>query len=60
VTATVNGVGTATTSYTTPHIDFTERGTFEESWIDEVITPLFLMVLVVIAVLTLFVFARAR
>jgi tight adherence protein B len=57
VTATVNGVGAATTSYTTPHIDFRERGTFEESWIDDAITSPFLMIFVVVAVLALLVFA---
>lgn len=39
VIATVVGV-------VTEHGDFTERGTSEESWIDEVVTPLFLMILV--------------
>jgi tight adherence protein B len=57
VTATVNGVGTATAAYTTPHIDFTERGTFNESWVDDAITSPFLMIFVVIAVLALLVFA---
>jgi tight adherence protein B len=57
VTASVDGVGSDTISYTTPHIDFTERGTFEESWIDNVITSPFLMIFVVIAVLALLVFA---
>jgi VWFA-related protein len=57
VTATVNGVGTATAAYTTPHIDFTERGTFNESWVDDVITSPFLMIFVVLAVLALLVFA---
>ncbi len=57
VVANVDGLGTATASYTTPHIDFTERGTFEESWVDDAITSPFLMVFVVIAVLALLVFA---
>jgi hypothetical protein len=60
VTAAVDGVGSATASYTTPHIDFTEPATSEESWIDDVIRLLFLMVLVVTALFALFVFARAR
>ncbi len=57
MTATVDGIGTARASYTTPHIDFSERGTFDESWVDQVITSPFLMVFVVIAVLALLVFA---
>ncbi len=57
VLANVRGVGSDTVSYTTPHIDFRERGTFDESWVDETITSPFLMVFVVISVLALLVFA---
>ena len=57
VTAKVDGLPPATASYTTPHLDFRERGTFEESWMDEVITSPFLMVFVVVSVLALLVFA---
>jgi Flp pilus assembly protein TadB/uncharacterized protein YegL len=57
VTAQVDNLGTATASYTTPHIEFKERGTFEESWVDDAITSPFLMIFVVIAVLALLVFA---
>jgi Flp pilus assembly protein TadB/uncharacterized protein YegL len=57
VTATVDGVGTARASYTTPHIDFRERGTFEDSWVDNAIASPFLMIFVVISVLALLLFA---
>jgi Flp pilus assembly protein TadB/uncharacterized protein YegL len=57
VTATVDGAGTATTSYTTPHIDFTERGTFESSWVDDVIASPWLMIFVIVSILALLAFA---
>jgi Flp pilus assembly protein TadB/uncharacterized protein YegL len=57
VTAKVEGLPAATTSYTSPHIDFTERGTFETTWVDETITSPYLMVFVIVSVLSLLVFA---
>jgi tight adherence protein B len=57
VRATVAGAGTATTSYTTPHIDFTDRGTFEETRTDKIITSPFLMAFVVASILALLLFA---
>ncbi len=57
VVANVDGLGQATASYTTPHIDFTARGTFESSWVDDVITSKFLMVFVILSVLALLVFS---
>ena len=57
VSATVTGFPAATASYTTPALDFTARGTFERSWIDDTITSPWLMVFVVIAVLALIAFA---
>lgn len=53
----VQGYAPATTTYTTPAIDFTPRGTFERSWIDDVITSPWLMVAVAVAVLALIAFA---
>jgi tight adherence protein B len=57
VTAKVDGLPAAKTSYVTPHLDFTERGTFETSWVDEAIVSPYLMVFVVVSVLALLVFA---
>ena len=53
----MDGLGAAKASYTTPHIDFTERGTFESSWIDDVIASPWLMIFVILSVLALLVFA---
>ena len=57
VSAVAAGFPAATTSYTTPALDFTARGTFQRSWIDDVITSPWLMVFVIIAVLALVAFA---
>ncbi len=57
VSATITGFAPATASYTTPNIDFTARGTFERSFIDEVITSPWLMVFVIVSVLALVAFA---
>jgi Flp pilus assembly protein TadB/uncharacterized protein YegL len=57
VTAQVAGLGTATAAYTTPHIDFTERGTFESSWVDDVIASPWLMIFVIVSILALLAFA---
>jgi Flp pilus assembly protein TadB/Mg-chelatase subunit ChlD len=47
----------ATATYTTPALDLVEGGTFERSWIDEVIISPWLMVFVIVAVIGLLVFA---
>ncbi len=47
----------ATATYTTPPLDLAPTGTFEQSWIDEVITSPWLMIFVVVAVLALVAFA---
>jgi tight adherence protein B len=47
----------ATATYTTPALDLVEGGTFERSWIDEVIVSPWLMVFVIVAVIGLLVFA---
>ena len=57
VAATISGFAPATATYTTPAIDFAPRGTFEKSWIDQVITSPWLMLFVVVAVLALIAFA---
>ena len=57
VEATVAGYAPATAVYTTPQLDLTARGTFEQSWTDEVILSPYLMVFIVIAVLALIGFA---
>ena len=57
VSATATGLPTATASYTTPALDFTARGTFERSWIDQVIVSPWLMVFILVAVLALIAFA---
>jgi len=57
VKASVVGFTPATATYTTPALDVTPRGTFEQSWTDEVIVSPYLMVFIVIAVLALIAFA---
>jgi tight adherence protein B len=57
VVAKVAGYAPARATYTTPELDLTARGTFEQSWVDEVITSPWLMVFVVVAVLALIAFA---
>jgi len=57
VKASVVGFTPATATYTTPALDVTPRGTFEQSWTDEVIVSPYLMVFIVIAVLALIGFA---
>ena len=57
VEAALVGFTPATSTYTTPPLDVTPRGTFEQSWVDEVIISPYLMVFVVIAVLALIAFA---
>ena len=57
VKATSPGLAAATASYTTPPIDFTARGTFDESWIDRTIKSPWLMIFVIVAILALVSFA---
>ena len=57
VSAVAPGYSAATATYTTPALDFTARGTFERSWIDDVITSPWLLVFVIVAVLALLAFA---
>jgi tight adherence protein B len=53
----VSGLKPASAKYTTPALDLTPTGTFEESFADEVITSPWLMIFVVVAVLALIAFA---
>jgi len=57
VRATVPGFPPATTTYTTPALDLSPRGTFERSWIDDAILSPWLMLFVVVAALALAAFA---
>ena len=57
VAVNVAGYAPASATYTTPAIDFAPQGTFEEDWIDQVITSPWLMIFVVVAVLALIGFA---
>jgi tight adherence protein B len=53
----VPGFAPATATYTTPAIDLQPGGTFERTWIDEVILSPWLLVFVVVAVFALLAFA---
>lgn len=53
----VKGYAAAKATYTTPELDFAPRGTFERSWVDQVITSPWLMIFIVVAVLALIAFA---
>ena len=57
VAAVAPGLTAATATYTTPPLDFSPQGTFERSWIDDVITSPWLMIFVVLSVLALVAFA---
>jgi len=57
VVVAVNGYSPTRAAYTTPALDLTPSGTFERSWIDDVITSPWLMVFVIVAVLALIAFA---
>ena len=57
VKAVAPGLAAATATYTTPALDFSPKGTFERTWIDDTITSPWLMIFVVIAVLALAAFA---
>ncbi len=51
------GLPPATATYTTPALDLAPQGTFEESWVDGVITSPWLMIFVIVSVLALLAFA---
>lgn len=51
------GLAPATATYSTPAIDTTPGGTFEQTWIDRVILSPWLMVFVIVAVVALLAFA---
>ncbi len=53
----VAGLAPATAKYTTPALDLTPQGTFETTWIDDVITSPWLMIFVIVSVLALIGFA---
>jgi tight adherence protein B len=53
----VAGYAPASATYTTPALDLSPRGTFEQSWIDQTITSPWLMIFVVVAILALITFA---
>ena len=57
VTAAATGLAAATATYTTPALDLAPQGTFEESWVDGIITSPWLMLFVVISVCALLAFA---
>jgi tight adherence protein B len=57
VRATSPGLAPATASYTTPPLDLSPQGTFEETWTDSVITSAWLMIFVVVSILALVAFA---
>jgi tight adherence protein B len=50
----VAGLPPATATYTTPELDLTPRGTFERSWLDDVILSPWLMVFVIVVALGAF------
>jgi tight adherence protein B len=57
VVAASPGFAPASATYTTPALDFTPQGTFEQSFVDDTITSPWLMIFVVISVLALVAFA---
>jgi tight adherence protein B len=57
VTAVSPGFAPASATYTTPPLDLSPRGTFEETFVDDVITSPWLMLFVVVSVLALLAFA---
>jgi tight adherence protein B len=57
VSAVAPGLAPATASYTTPPLDFTPKGTFETTWVDEVIKSPWLMIFVIVSILALVAFA---
>ena len=57
VRATAVGLAPATATYTTPPLDLAPQGTFDRSWVDEIITSPWLMIFVVVSILALVAFA---
>jgi tight adherence protein B len=57
VTAVSAGLAPATATYTTPALDLSPKGTFETTWVDEVIKSPWLMIFVVVSMLALVAFA---
>jgi tight adherence protein B len=57
VRAKVTGLPVATATYTTPTLTFTEHGTFERGFVDDVILSPYLMVFVIVSVVALLAFA---
>jgi tight adherence protein B len=57
VRAKVTGLPAATTTYTTPTLTFTDHGTFERGFVDDVILSPYLMVFVIVSVVALLAFA---
>ena len=57
VRATAVGLAPATATYTTPPLSFAPQGTFDRSWVDEIITSPWLMIFVVVSILALVAFA---
>ncbi len=53
----VAGLAPATAKYTTPALDLSNQGTFEQSWEEDVITSPWLMIFVIVSVLALVGFA---
>jgi tight adherence protein B len=51
------GLPVATATYTTPPLELEPQGTFDETWVDRVITSPWLMIFVVVAILALVSFA---
>jgi tight adherence protein B len=57
VRATSPGLAPASASYTTPPLNLSPTGTFDETWTDSVITSAWLMIFVVVSILALAAFA---
>ena len=57
VKVSVAGFPTAKATYTTPAINFSPQGTFDQGWFDTVVTSPYLMIFVVVAVLGLLAFS---
>jgi tight adherence protein B len=53
----VPGYSAVTTSYVSPELDVSPKGTFELTWVDQVITSPWLMIFVVVSILALVAFA---
>jgi tight adherence protein B len=57
VKVSVAGFPAATARYVTPPLNFSPQGTFDQSWLDKVVTSPYLMVFVIVSVLGLLAFA---